>query len=216
MLNKKLKQFLIGSMSLSIALTLTQAVNAENGSQTISFQDKNPNSNELLNAFLANNKQSVAPAQPKVKFRGISFKKKAPAPQEKPVTQGNNETSSAKTCQAGSQSVAVSINFQSNSSSIRESDSQLIKNIAQAMNSPQLANCFFVVEGHTDAKGNDYYNLWLSQERAREVKNQLAALQVTGRRLVEVGKGESQLFNDNKPLAAENRRVEFRVINSTN
>lgn len=224
-LNKTLKQLSIFSMGLGIAFTLTQTVYAENASEIISFHNKTPDSNELLNAFMKNtkhNKDSVermaenGSSQQPVRFRGISFKKTSSGSSNYNLQKKPEEAANSQTCMAGSQSVAVSINFQTNSKNINNSDAKLLGNIAQAMNSPQLTNCYFVVEGHTDAKGNDYYNLWLSQERAREVKNQLDNHQVAGRRLVVVGKGESQLFNNKQPLARENRRVVFRVINAVN
>jgi len=120
----------------------------------------------------------------------------------------------ADTCMAGAQSVAVNIRFQSNSSSIKSQDDQMLRKIAQAMNTPQLQKCFFVIEGHTDAVGEAYYNLWLSQKRAGSVKNQLRQYNVSNDRMIVVGKGEDELLNYNNPNASENRRVVFRVINS--
>ena len=69
----------------------------------------------------------------------------------------------------------------------------------------------FEVEGHTDAKGNDAYNLKLSQQRAEAVQLFLAHQGVAINRLIATGKGSTQLANAANPLAAENRRV--RIVN---
>lgn len=188
----------------------------------VSLQNQDPSSNDLVNAFLGGANQSTANTAPasQVRFRGISLKKKVPkaAPVEKTLQQEATSfdqqvtaNNSASACMAGKQSVAVNINFAPNSSNV--SDTTLIKNIAQAMNNDQLANCYFIIEGHTDAAGNDYYNLWLSQQRAGEVKAYLNQYNVTADRLVVVGRGEDELLNSNNPGSKENRRVVFKVIN---
>lgn len=178
----------------------------------ISFQDHEPSSDELINAFMGSN-----PA-PKVKYRGISLKKNTPKPVEKPMqeeqqsfNQQISANDSANACLAEKQSVAVNITFKPNSSNV--SDTDLVKSIAKAMNSSQLSNCYFIIEGHTDAIGNDYYNLWLSQKRAGTVKHFLSQYNVSDDRLVVVGKGEAELVNSKIPDAAENRRVVLKIIN---
>lgn len=212
-------------ISASIVMAISQSVSAGTTSDVISFQDKTPDSNELLNAFIlkkssgTNMERQIAQEsslKPKLLTRGISLKKKTPVANDDKIITNVSKELGKNTCQAGSHSVAININFKSNSRKVNQSDNALLQNIAKAMNSPQLSQCYFVVEGHTDAKGNDYYNLWLSQERASEVKAYLKQYKINERRLVVVGKGESQLRNRDNPLSAENRRVEFRVINSVN
>ena len=64
--------------------------------------------------------------------------------------------------------------------------------------------------------GTDAYNKALSQRRANSVKAYLAAKGVASERLAAVGYGESKPVADNKPpkpAAADNRRVEFQVLN---
>jgi outer membrane protein OmpA-like peptidoglycan-associated protein len=73
-------------------------------------------------------------------------------------------------------------------------------------------NARVVIEGHTDAAGSDAYNLTLSQKRAAAVKNYLVLQHgIRAENLRTVGLGESTLINPEKPLAAENRRVQFRA-----
>ena len=73
-------------------------------------------------------------------------------------------------------------------------------------------NARVVIEGHTDAIGSDAYNLALSQKRALAVKTYLVVQHgIPAENLRTVGLGESALINPEKPLAPENRRVQFRA-----
>lgn len=67
------------------------------------------------------------------------------------------------------------------------------------------------IEGHTDSKGTDSYNLELSKKRAKSVADYLATLGVARSRLTTVGYGEQQLVNTDNPESGENRRVEVAI-----
>lgn len=68
-----------------------------------------------------------------------------------------------------------------------------------------------VVEGHTDAVGSSAYNLILSRQRAEAVKGYLVAHGIPAAKLIVLGKGKAEPLNNGDPLAAENRRVQFRA-----
>jgi OOP family OmpA-OmpF porin len=70
------------------------------------------------------------------------------------------------------------------------------------------------VQGHTDSKGSDQYNLDLSQKRANAVRDYLISKGVDADRLTAKGLGESTPIatNDTPEGRAENRRVEFKPI----
>ena len=70
------------------------------------------------------------------------------------------------------------------------------------------------VEGHTDSKGKDAYNLKLSQKRSEAVRAFLIKQGVEEPRLEARGFGETQPITDNKTEVgrADNRRVEFRIL----
>jgi outer membrane protein OmpA-like peptidoglycan-associated protein len=67
-----------------------------------------------------------------------------------------------------------------------------------------------VLQGHTDYKGSDQYNMKLGMDRAEAVRKELVSLGVSAERLSTVSFGESQpLFAEQEDWArAANRRVE--------
>lgn len=65
------------------------------------------------------------------------------------------------------------------------------------------------LNGHTDAKGSDEYNLSLSEARAVSVRRELVATYgIEPERLVAVGFGEEHLKDIQDPEGPVNRRVE--------
>ena len=108
-------------------------------------------------------------------------------------------------------SLSLLIQFDFNSAKVKPESQQALSNLAQALQSKDLQNAQFAVEGHTDAKGGADYNLKLSQQRADAVRDFLASNGVTDARLAAVGKGATELANTADPLAADNRRV--RIVN---
>jgi len=74
------------------------------------------------------------------------------------------------------------------------------------------------LQGHTDSRGADAYNLELSQRRADSVRDYLIAQGVSGTRLTAKGYGETQPVADNATAAgrAENRRVVMKVTANPN
>lgn len=77
------------------------------------------------------------------------------------------------------------------------------------------------IMSHTDSRGNDDYNLSLSQERAQSVVNYLVSNGISRSRLVARGYGETRLKNRcgngvqcSEAEHQQNRRTEFRIINN--
>lgn len=70
-----------------------------------------------------------------------------------------------------------------------------------------------VVEGHTDARGTEPYNLKLSQRRAAAVRQYLASKGIDASRLTVEAYGESKpvATNDTDEGRAQNRRVELNI-----
>ncbi|MCE2908255.1 MAG: OmpA family protein [Burkholderiaceae bacterium] len=121
----------------------------------------------------------------------------APAPTPAPVP-------------APAPSLSLPIQFEPNSARVRPESGGLLGDLVAAMISPELRDSRFLIEGHTDARGNAAANRQLSQQRAEEVRQYLILLGVHASRLQALGKGASAPANPRDPLAAENRRV--RVV----
>jgi OmpA-OmpF porin, OOP family len=70
------------------------------------------------------------------------------------------------------------------------------------------------VQGHTDSKGSDKYNLGLSKRRAASVVKWLVKHGIDKKRLAPKGFGESQPIdtNDTEEGRANNRRVVFQIL----
>ncbi|GDX82955.1 hypothetical protein LBMAG42_47660 [Deltaproteobacteria bacterium] len=105
------------------------------------------------------------------------------------------------------------IYFDFNKVTIQERSNSLIDEIAKVViANPQLLK--IRIEGHTDDVGSDIANLKLSQGRAESVKAALAARGVEIGRLDAAGFGEMRpkVANDSEDHRAENRRVEFIIV----
>jgi len=75
------------------------------------------------------------------------------------------------------------------------------------------------ISSYTDSRGNDDYNMALSQQRAQSVVNYLVSKGISRDRLVATGYGETRLVNRcsngvdcTETEHAQNRRTEFRVL----
>lgn len=105
------------------------------------------------------------------------------------------------------------IYFDTGKATIQERSYGLLDEIAAVVNkNPQLLK--IRVEGHTDDVGNDLSNLKLSQARAESVKAYLSSHGVDASRLDAAGFGEMKpkVSNDSEEHRAENRRVEFIIV----
>ena len=112
--------------------------------------------------------------------------------------------------------VAVTVEFDFDSSAIRYDQQGKLASLAAAFQDPALAGTPFAVIGHTDASGSNRYNCDLSRRRAQSVAQQLG-LRYVVLPLYPVGFGENVLKNVYDPRAAENRRVTFlRLPNDYN
>lgn len=82
--------------------------------------------------------------------------------------------------------------------------------VAAALKDDRLRVAKFKVEGHTDARGSDDYNMNLSIARARSVAEFLVSRDVDPSRILAEGHGESAPLAAD-PLDPDNRRVELSL-----
>ena len=82
--------------------------------------------------------------------------------------------------------------------------------VGGALQSPQLEQYRFSIQGHADPRGTPERNLALSQARAESVRRYLVANKhIRDERLQAVGKDDTELMNHENPIVPENRRVSF-------
>ena len=105
----------------------------------------------------------------------------------------------------------MGVYFEFNQSAITANSKLALEKLVKIFNEYPETN--ILVEGHTDDKGTDTYNLTLSQKRAEAVGNYLKANGIAPSRLTIKWYGETQPKVDNTTDAnrAENRRVEFGI-----
>ncbi len=105
------------------------------------------------------------------------------------------------------------VEFSTDSARIRSRSTDMLNRVASVLNIRGDIHTIRV-EGHTDDRGSDDYNLDLSQRRAESVRTFLIEAGVDPSRLQAVGYGESRPIdsNDNTEGRQRNRRVEFNFL----
>jgi outer membrane protein OmpA-like peptidoglycan-associated protein len=102
--------------------------------------------------------------------------------------------------------------FETDSAQIKQESLPLLDEVASTLiNHPELLH--IQVQGHTDSRGAEDYNLDLSSRRAEAVRYYLVTQGVSESRLTAQGYGESVPLakDENEKAWAMNRRVEFHV-----
>ena len=86
-----------------------------------------------------------------------------------------------------------------------------LNNLSGILN--KYPDTYVLVEGHTDSKGSDSYNMELSKRRAESVASFLRKNNVTDNRIktAAYGEGQPKFSNDTDENRAKNRRVEFAI-----
>ena len=106
--------------------------------------------------------------------------------------------------------------FSLNSSYLKESDKGILDQLVQILKDhPNIA---ITVEGHADSRGDDKYNQWLSERRAKRTADYLLSKGIAKNRIISTGFGETRLTNEcdnSTPCSGEkhakNRRSEFVI-----
>jgi len=106
------------------------------------------------------------------------------------------------------------VKFVTGSAKLSPASNKLLDNVARVLLS-HLEIWKIKVEGHTDNVGDSAKNMKLSQDRAQSVVNYLVKKGVAAERLEAVGHGDTKPLEDNgtKKGQAQNRRVEFNIVN---
>ena len=103
------------------------------------------------------------------------------------------------------------INFRFDSTDILPESESLLQSLGEMLGMSSVDERSIVIEGHTDAVGDEVYNQKLSENRAKAIRQYLVNnYGIAPKRLLAVGKGERQLLASNDPAASVNRRASFR------
>ncbi len=180
----------------SIGFILAGSVSAEDVKM---FTNEVPSAEELGD-ILFSSKPGSKPGS--VKTRSISFGKSQATPKELPKFTGENQSDSI---------VGLPIKFAYNSAEVLGESKSSLDKIGAMLGLAEYANEKLIIEGHTDASGEESYNKQLSEQRAQAVKDYLTRnFNVAAERLLVVGVGESQALPNLSPYSGVNRRVQFR------
>ena len=107
--------------------------------------------------------------------------------------------------------IASKIFFENNSDKLKTASLNQLDELTAILKKYESAN--LIIEGYTDSKGADDFNLTLSQKRTESVKTYLMEKGIMESRLTSTGLGETNPIADNKTNAgrARNRRVELKT-----
>ena len=179
--------------SLAAALVAATAHDAVAQERFVNFAGRTPTTQELIEALRP-------PAGARTRTRTINL---APMLAAADAAAAGPEVAAAK--------VSLDrIHFEFDSSRLTPEATRLLERVGQALGSRELAGLAFVVEGHTDAQGDEDYNQALSVRRAQAVREYLVTQHgIPVARLKAVGKGETELLDPADPEGPANRRVVF-------
>jgi outer membrane protein OmpA-like peptidoglycan-associated protein len=101
--------------------------------------------------------------------------------------------------------------FESGSATLKPESQEQLRNVAEILKAYPGVNV--KIGGYTDNQGDPASNVKLSQDRASNVKNELARLGVSSNRVESEGYGEQHPVADNSTEVgrAQNRRIALRV-----
>lgn len=108
--------------------------------------------------------------------------------------------------------LSKAIYFKTNSDQLKQESYEPLNKISEIM--LEYPDSRFKIEGHTDSRGNDKYNLNLSKKRSKSVYSYLTKQNISSERLSSKGYGEVQPIstNDTETGRQQNRRVEINFI----
>ena len=136
------------------------------------------------------------------------------------VQQANNRLSTLESRVSSindnyTQSETQTVTFPNNASTLSSQAKSTLDKIAGDL-SGQRAGYMLEVQGYTDGRGSEQYNIGLSQRRAEAVERYLVSKSIPLFRVSIVGLGKDNPIADNKTNdgRSQNRRVEIRVLKS--
>jgi outer membrane protein OmpA-like peptidoglycan-associated protein len=183
--------------ALVALVSLPLSASAQSIRQTPAYTEK-----DIIERFAPTNLGSPRGVGPLGASRGICIGTEADCP-----TMG---VATAPAAPAPEPVLDLVVTFGHNSDELTEASKQNLNEFAKALRNEKLSKVSFLVEGHTDARGDHRYNLDLSERRAQAVVRHLTTQGVDSSKVVAKGYGETKPRSFD-PLDPGNRRVETRV-----
>jgi OmpA-OmpF porin, OOP family len=109
--------------------------------------------------------------------------------------------------------ILENVNFATDQDVILSESFPILEEVSQVLKThPEIQRV--LIEGHTDSRAGEVYNLDLSKRRAASVRTYLEEGGVAPERLCSQGFGQSKPLagNDTEEGMARNRRVEFTIL----
>ena len=108
------------------------------------------------------------------------------------------------------------LNFEFGKADIKKDSLPYLDKLAETF--LKAKNWTLEIQGHTDDKGSDKFNLTLSQNRADSVKKYLVSKGISADTITATGFGETKplVANDSDANREKNRRVEFKITKPNN
>ena len=109
--------------------------------------------------------------------------------------------------------LAEMVHFEFNTAVLRAGSNRILEDVARLILAhPEYRR--ISIEGHTDFRGTEQFNLRLSEQRAERVRDTLVRMGVEPERLETRGFGKTRPIAEGQTLAANrrNRRVEFVIV----
>ncbi len=115
----------------------------------------------------------------------------------------------------GEEGIIINFNsgvlFEFNKADLNPASTKSVEELANVLK--KYPDTDVLIEGHTDSKGSDNYNMSLSEKRAQTVSSYLRGKDIAASRMRTVGYGEKQpvASNDTDDGRTQNRRVTFVI-----
>jgi len=108
--------------------------------------------------------------------------------------------------------VLEDVQFESNSSELTSGSSETLDKVVDGMS--KYSDLRIEIQAHTDSMGEADYNQYLSEQRAKSVRDYLVGKGIAANRMETKGYGESKPVADNSTREgrAKNRRVELKIL----
>ncbi len=136
-------------------------------------------------------------------------------PEPEPEPQGPSEAELlAQRIQALlNQILGNKVYFEYNEFDLTEEAKTILAEVGGLMQNPEAGTITVKVEGHTDFKGTEEYNLALGEKRARKVMQYLESYGVGSDRLTIISYGEEQpqVEGEDDDSRQQNRRAQFQA-----